>query len=387
MTICYDLWDTKADCQEKGDNLRDCLPILNKIFKDENGFTHYLFSKAMFHNSKYEIPEDDYILFKKFLNGGSREYPSDGHIPTDVAANEAKEILVRIAMIAGDKKHGYCKIARKELRKYGMFGLVRGTIKLYLGQYTTRDWRRKRFTDDIDFWIFNKNLLEYVLKEKGWVKNKTTKEFEKQIKWYNSKTKQNEKSTLIASNDLEQILDFGNCSYLEGSRLKDIIKKKLQRGHDVDLSDIINVAIVNNKEKGEMNKDWIEAWNAFEEAVNLRGKRTTSNLINLCRLSYGIADYLERVCNAISRYSSSILVEENISDEQILRVCKASSHHLNYNISLTPSTTRNRIYNNLTRQKIRKKRYTKNLRNFASRVLELLNSKYEYANVRFEIEL
>ncbi len=387
MTVCFDLWDTTADCKEKGDKRRDCFPIMSKVKEDKDGFTHYVFSKYLFHNPKYEIPKDDYVLFKKFLSGGSREYPSDGSTPVDIVASEAKIILDRIGAIANDNSHQLCQIARTQLKKNGMLGLVRGAAKLYFGFYTTRDWRRKRFTDDIDFWIYNKGLLEYVLKENGWEKNKRTKEFEKKINWLNFKTNQREKTILVASNDTVQALDFGAGSYLEGSSLKNIFKKKLKRGHDVDLSDIINVAIVNHNESSELNQEWVEAWQAFEEVVNLRGKRSTSNIINLCRVSYGIADYMERISETIVKHSNTILASENFSDEKIINVCKMSSHHLNVKTDYKPSLTRNRIYNNLTKQKRSKLKYAKNLRNFASKVLELLNSKYDYVKVRFEIEL
>ncbi|MHA1489246.1 MAG: hypothetical protein ACTSRI_06290 [Promethearchaeota archaeon] len=383
----FDLWDCKADKVYKGDNLREVTPILKKTRIDENGFTHYVFSKTIFHNPKFIIPDNDYELFKRFLDGGSREYPSDGNVPADVAANEANIILEKICEIASKSNHQVCKIARDELRKNGKLGLIRGTLKLYLGQYTTRDWRRKRFTDDIDFWIFHKGLLEYVLRECGWKKNTKTKEYEKVIIWFNFNTKKMEKTLLIASNDTNQVLDFGLGGYLEGSTLRDIFKKKLRRGHNVDLSDIINVAIVNNREGDDyFDKDWVDAWNAFEESANIRGMRSTSNLISLCRYSFGIADYLERVSMAIDKYKNTVLNKSEYSDKKIIRVCENSSHFLSNHLKLEPISTRNRIYHNLTKQKIRKLEYANNLRNFANKVLELLNTKFKQAKIIFEVE-
>ncbi|MFX1446493.1 MAG: hypothetical protein ACFFHV_24130, partial [Promethearchaeota archaeon] len=341
---------------------------------------------AMFFNPKYIVPDNDYELFEKFLDGGSREYPSDGNIPADVVASEANLVLDKIAEVANKSNHKYCQIARDELRKIGRNGLIRGTVKLYLGEYTTRDWRRKRFTDDIDFWIFNKNLLEYALKKTGWKKNSKTKEFEKTIKWYNYSNNKLETNIIIASNDTDQVLDFCNGCYLEGSTLKDIFKKKLKRGHDVDLSDIINVAIVNNRETGELNEDWINIWSAFEESANIRSSRITSNIINLCRLSYGIADYLERVGRVISKYRKLVLEESEYSDKKIVHLCKVSSHYLRQSSTFKPKITRNRIYSNLAKQQIKKQQYANNLRNFANRVLEILNSKYRHCRVGFEIE-
>ena len=382
----FDLWDDKADEVQKGDNLRDVTPILDKIKIDENGFTHYVFSKNMFHNPKFKIPDDDYELFERFLDGGSREYPSDGKLPTDIAATEAKAILDKISECAMNPNHNYCQTAREELSRSSKMNMVRGTIKLYLGDYTTRDWRRKRFTDDIDFWIFNKYLLEYALKECGWIKNKKTMEYEKVIKWYNFKTKKIESTLLIASNDVDQLLDFGSGSFLDGPTLKDIFKKKLQRGHNVDLSDIINVAIVNNTDDNYLNKDWVTAWSAIEESANTRSTRITSNIISLCRYSFWITDYLKRVSNVIGKYQYIVLENSKYSDKEILRVCRISSHHLHFNLSLEPNATRNRIFNNLTKQKIRKRQYSRNLREFAYKVLEILNSKYKNAKVIFEIE-
>ena len=382
----HGIWDLKADSVIKGDNLRDVSPILDKTKIDEGGFTHYVFSQEMFHNPKFTIPDDDYELFEKFLDGGSREYPSDGNIPADVVASEANIVLDKIAEIANKSNHKYCQIAREELRKNGRNGLVRGTVKLYLCEYTTRDWRRKRFTDDIDFWIFNKNLLEYALRKTGWNKNSKTREFEKTIKWYEYSTNKLETSVIITSNDTDQVLDFCNGCYLEGSALKDIFRKKLKRGHDVDLSDIINVAIVNNREVGELNEDWINAWSAFEESANIRSSRITSNIISLCRFSHGIADYLERIGRVIGKYNKLIFEESKYSDKKIIHVCKVSSHYLRQTSTFKPNITRNRIYSNLAKQKIKKQQYANNLRNFANKVLELLNSKYQHNKVIFEIE-
>ena len=382
----YGLWDVKADCVTQDDNLRDVSPVLDKTKIDENGFTHYVFSKTVFHNPKFTIPEDDYELFEKFLDGGSREYPSDGNIPTDICASEANLVLDKITELASKSDHKYCQIAREELRKNGRNGLIRGTIKLYLCDYTTRDWRRKRFTDDIDFWIFNKNLLEYTLRKTGWKKNSKTREFEKTIKWYDYSTNNLETCVIIASNDTNQVLDFCNGCYLEGSALKDIFKKKLKRGHDVDLSDIINVAIVNHKERGELHEDWINVWSAFEESANTRSSRITSNIISLCRFSHGIADYLERIGKVIGKYRKLVLEESKYSDRKIIHVCKVSSHYLSQSSTFKPKITRNRIYSNLAKQKTKKQEYANNLRNFANKVLYLLNSKYQHSEVMFEIE-
>ncbi|MFX1411617.1 MAG: hypothetical protein ACFFA6_14790, partial [Promethearchaeota archaeon] len=146
------IWDIKSDTVQKGDNLRDVSHLLEKARIDEHGFTHYFFSKIMFNNPWYVIPDNDLELFNKFIEGGSRAYPSDGNVPCDIVAKEARILLNKIIDLSQDSNSHHFEEARKALEK-GKNALVRGTMKLYLGKYTTRDWRRKRFTDDIDFWI------------------------------------------------------------------------------------------------------------------------------------------------------------------------------------------------------------------------------------------
>jgi hypothetical protein len=177
-----DIWDCNADEMIKGDNLRIINSITKDTYEDLDGFTHYVFSKKMFENSRYSIPSNDFKLFQKFIEGGSREYPSDGNIPTDIVATEARVILNEIVKISNNPNAPYHTDA-VETMKNGKFALLRGTVKLYLGKYTSRDWRRKRFTDDIDLWIYKIDLLEHVLETNGWIKNKITKEWEKTVYW------------------------------------------------------------------------------------------------------------------------------------------------------------------------------------------------------------
>ncbi|MHA1649794.1 MAG: hypothetical protein ACTSYB_06350 [Candidatus Helarchaeota archaeon] len=379
MTSSTIIWDTRADAIKEGDNLREILPF--KQYEDSSGFIHYVFTKEMFYNPRYIIPKDDFTLFYNFLRGGSREYPSDGNIPVDIVADEAKKVLNHIKKIAENPTHKFHASAKKILAK-GVNHLLRGTIKLYLGEYTTRDWRRKRSTDDIDFWISDNNLFEFVLSELYWVKNKKTKEWEKKVHWIDIWTGKLKQEILIASNDTVQGLDFGAGSHLEGPRLKDIIKKKIIRGHDVDLSDIINVAIVNNIPK---STDLTSPWAAFEECANMRHSRVNSNLISLCRYAHGIADYLQRVGESIQLYKDLVLHESFIPNKEINRICKLSSHWLK-KMQLSPTyITRERIYNNLLRQEQKKRFYSNTLRNFAYRVIDLLNSKIYEQNIIFEI--
>ncbi len=384
MSNMSDLWDFTGDSVKSGDCLRDVSPITKMVLKAKSGFIHYVFTSCMFVNPKYSIPLDDLQLFENLLIGGSRSYPSDGKIPVDIAASEAKIILDRIEEISNDPNHPYHKEALEalSLEKNGKHGMVRGTIKLYLDNYTAKDWKRKRFTDDIDFWIFNKKLFEFVLQENGWVKNKKTKEFEKSIKWYNFAANNEENGIIIASNDIEQKLDFGAGSYLEGSTLKDILKKKLKRGHEVDLSDIINVALKHSKENGELNKEWVDAWKAFEESANIRSTRITSNMISLCKYSYGVALHLKRVSKAINKYRKLIL---DLPLYQIIDIYKNSNQWLSKVKILEINRIRSKIYTELLEQEKQKKLYSKNLRDFASKVLYLLNLKYRDSNVIYLI--
>jgi len=379
------IWDIKADAVKKGDNLRDVSPLLDKTWKDISGFTHYYFSKATFNNPWYSIPEDDFELFENFIEGGSRAYPSDGSIPCDIIAEEARNILKKLEECSNDPNHHYCELARDAL-KHGKFSLVRGTLKLYLGKYTTRDWRRKRFTDDIDFWMFQVILLESTLRDCSFIKNKNTGEWEKTIEWENPNTKEFRHETLFAANNLNQLLDFGAGSYLEGSSLKEIFDKKIKRGHDVDLSDIINVAMVNNGIDGSHKEEWLEALSSFEQAANTRNIRTTSNLISLYRYSFAIADYLKRVSEAIKKHNNLIFDKSKYPDKMLKKLCRFSKHWENFLNINGPDETRKMLHEFYLEQAEKKLIHAENLTLFVNKILELLNSKYEYIKVTFDIE-
>ncbi|MFX1398899.1 MAG: hypothetical protein ACFFAS_17855 [Promethearchaeota archaeon] len=376
-----DIWDRTTDSTFKNDKNRDVTPF--KTWKDPEGFEHFLFSKQMFFNPKYVIPEDPYELFQKFLEGGSREYPSDGNLPADLAEFEANRALTLIEQISRNPSHKFYESACHELLKNDRLSLLRGTIKLYCGRYTTKDWRRKRFTDDIDFWVFDKCLLEHVLKELGFKKNRKTLEYEKMINWTNLDTGERESTILIASNDVDQLMDFGGGCYLEGSTIKDIFKKKLKRGHDVDLNDIINVMAENFGKTNDL-KD--KAWLAIEESANVRSSRVTANMLSLCRFSKGIADHFENVYNAIDTYYREVLDNQKYPDKLLLKIYRKSSHHLDYWFTLNERNTRSRIFNNLFKEKRMKLRHSQNLRIFSDKVLKLLNLKYRHLKIIFEVD-
>ncbi|UCC18153.1 MAG: hypothetical protein JSV62_08520 [Promethearchaeota archaeon] len=379
------IWDIKADAVQKGDKLRNVSPLHDKTGVDDNGFTHYVFSKLMFNNPWYKIPDNELELFNKYLEGGSRAYPSDGKIPCDIVATEARNILNKIVEISKNPQHTYYKDACEAIQD-GKNSLIRGTLKLYLGKYTSRDWRRKRFTDDLDFWVFKVHLLDHVLREMGWTKNKETGEFEKTVQWTNPDTGEVRHEALCAANNLNQLLDFGAGSYLEGTKLGEIFNKKLKRGHDVDLSDIMNVVLYNDGLIGRNRGEWNEAWVSFEAATNTRNSRITSNLISLCRYSLGTADYLERVSKAIDKYHERVLDKNEYSDEKLEKICRMSKHWIKYLEENGSDKTRNMIHEFLLEQMEEKLNQAYNLKSFTEKVLKLLNSKYEYLKIRFEIE-
>ena len=379
------IWDSKSDAIKEGDNLRDVSHLIEKTMKDEEGFIHYVFSKANFSNPWYTIPAADFKLFENFIEGGSRAYPSDGRIPCDIVAKEARKVLKKIELCSQDPNHHYCDAAREVLKK-GKFSSVRGTLKLYLGKYTTRDWRRKRFTDDIDFWMFHTNLLDSSLKQCSFLKNKETGEWEKTVEWKKFETKENRRETLFAANNLNQLLDFGAGSYLEGSSLKEIFDKKIKRGHDVDLSDIINVAMMNNGVDGIHKNEWLDTWSSFEQAANTRNTRTTSNLISICRYSLAIADHLEKVSEAIKKYKDLLLDKSKYPDEKIKSLCRISTHWEKFYDANGVDETRKMIHDFYDEQAEEKPFHAQNLRILAKNIIKLLNSKYEYLKVTFEIE-
>jgi hypothetical protein len=384
------IWDTRADTVKNGDNLRDVSPIIEKTIIDANGFTHYFFSKMMFKNPWYKIPLDEFELFKIYIDGGSRSYPSDGNIPCDIVAKEARIILNEIVKLSKDSKGKHFEEAKETLKK-GKYNLVRGTLKLYLGKYTTRDWRRKRFTDDIDFWIFKIHVLHHVLRRTGWTRNEKSREWEKKVQWVNPDTNKTTNQVLIAANDLDQLLDFGAGSYLEGTGLKNIFNKKIKRGHDVDLSDLINIAMVKGRDgkymgDSERKEEWVKAWEAFEEAANTRNSRITSNLISFCRLAMGVAEHLDRVANALIRYNDLIFNKNFIPDSEVARFCRTSIHWVKFLSDNGSDATRKLLHDFYHEQAELKPSHAKNLREFAERVLNLLNSKYKHLKVLFEIQ-
>ena len=101
------IWDLRTDAVQEGDKLRDVSPITHKTRIDENGYTHYLFKGQLFKTPSYRIPEDDFKLFRMFLDGEALIYPSDGDIPLDIVAVEAKKVLNYIVTCSLNKENNY----------------------------------------------------------------------------------------------------------------------------------------------------------------------------------------------------------------------------------------------------------------------------------------
>jgi hypothetical protein len=229
--------------------------------------------------------------------------------------------------------------------------------------------------------------LEAALYECGFTKNKETKEWEKRISWHNKKTGEVLQEVLYAANNINQILDFGSGSYLIGASLSDIVHKKIKRGHDVDLSDLINIAMLQDLEQLEFEDEWAEAWTAFEEEANSRNKRTISNMISLSRYAYAIADHLENLSDAIKQNHELIYDNKEYPDEKIQKICShVSIHWEKYYETHGPTDTREMIHEFLLEQQKERPELAKNLRVFAQKILNLINSKFSHQKIVFEVK-
>ena len=379
------IWDLKADTNQEGDKLRDVSPIDRKTRIDDNGYTHYRFSKQLFKTSSYIIPDNDFDLFNIFLDGEALIYPSDGEIPSDIVAAEIRKVLNYIVEVSENISSFYYEDANIAL-KNGKKSLVQGAMKLYLGNYTTSDWRRKRFTASINFFTFQVSLLDQALRQMEWGKNKETNQWEKILEWFDTNTSEARHETICTADNLNNLLDFVNENYFEGTNLREIFIKKLKRGFDVDLNDLINV-VLNSSELDKNHKDeWNNVWESFEATTNTRNSRITSNLISLCRYSLGIADHLERIGNALDKYHDKILDRNEYPDEALERICRSSINWKNYLEKNGSEATRNMLHEFIIEQRDDKPKHVINLRTFARNVLKLLNSKYEYLKMIFEVE-
>ncbi|GAH36016.1 unnamed protein product, partial [marine sediment metagenome] len=152
-----------------------------------------------------------------------------------------------------------------------------------------------------------------------------------------------------------------------------------------------NIAMIKGKDidnNGDKNREeeWIKTWTAFEEAANTRSSRITSNLISLCRFSMGIADYSERVSLAIKKFNDIIFDKLKYPNSQVKKICRTSIHWVKFFSENGPDATREMFHDFFHQQAEEKPIHVENLRNFAQKLLELLNSKYKYLKIIFEIE-
>jgi hypothetical protein len=219
-----------------------------------------------------------------------------------------------------------------------------------------------------------------------WVKNKETNNWEKRLQWFDTETSEKAHDAICMATNLNQLLDFVAENYFEGTNLRDIFIKNLKQGFDVDLSDIINVVLYYNGLNKNYKDEWEVVWESFEVTTNTRNTRITSNIISLCRYSLGIADHLERVSIALATYHDKIFDKKENPDESLRRICRTSIHWIEYLDKNGADATRNMLHEFLLKQKDEKLIHSKNLRSFTENVLNLLNSKYKYLKIIFEIQ-
>jgi hypothetical protein len=73
-------------------------------------------------------------------------------------------------------------------------------------------------------------------------------------------------------------------------------------------------------------------------------------------------------------------------DGSLNAICRASVQWIAYLGSYGPDATRMVIHDFLSKQAKEKIEYSKNLRSFTKKLIDLLNSKYQYLKIIFEIE-
>ncbi len=95
---------------------------------------------------------------------------------------------------------------------------------------------------------------------------------------------------------------------------------------------------------------------------------------------------MDRVSNAIDKYHKKILDENEYPDESIEKISKMSIHWMKFLEENGPRDTRNMIHEFLLEQIAEKRQQANNLKRFTEKILSLLNSKYEYVKIKFEIE-
>jgi hypothetical protein len=89
---------------------------------------------------------------------------------------------------------------------------------------------------------------------------------------------------------------------------------------------------------------------------------------------------------SIKKYHNLILDENIYPNKTLNRICRTSIHWKKYLKQKGPLETRKMILEYLKEQIDEKLTHSINLKKFAINILNLLNSKYAYQNIVFEIE-
>jgi hypothetical protein len=109
-------------------------------------------------------------------------------------------------------------------------------------------------------------------------------------------------------------------------------------------------------------------------------------MISLVQYALAIADHLERTANSLKKYNDLIFDKEKYPDEKIENICRTSIHWIEYLEKYGFDETRKMIHDFYHEEAEEKPPHAQNLKSFAFKILDLLNSKYQYLKVKFEIE-
>ncbi|MBN2151862.1 MAG: hypothetical protein JW839_10475 [Candidatus Lokiarchaeota archaeon] len=373
--------------------------IVPEAVTKEGDFIVYHFPWKMFKNPRYTIPRGGLDLFHAFINGGSRSYSSDGQVPAILAAIEAQAAIQAVRDIAADKEHPFYTLARAAVAKGKAqvedWEVVRGTIGLMLGSWMPDDWQKKRYTDDIDFYweAMDGELFAHVLRKLGWTTSDRTPGnssiWKKTIPSFPG-------IPLECTNDTVIGKEFGGVGpAVEGPGLKGIVKKKLDRCHEVDISDVINVAIA-----GHLNIDEDEPrhpWRAVMEILNRISADDCAHLILVCQYAFSIVQYYRDVGQALETHTPGFLSKKVFSDEEIKGIYMkqtpvvaggGQSYFWEPFIRGSASTVtemRRELYNYFTREGWKRILNGSRLNTFAHALNWSMNRRYRRQRVRFVI--
>ncbi len=384
---------TCTDMVIRGDQKREVLP--SKI-TFENGFTIYHFTWKTFSNPRYQTPAESDALFRGFIIGGSRAYSSDGQIPAIRATIEARNIIQEVRDIANDKEHPFHQKAKKAVvNGYAQIeddSVVRGTVGLMLGKWMPKDWQKKRFTDDIDFFwdAMDSDLWCYVLKKLGW---KTDDKTPGVWSVWKKMVPEAPGMPLECSNDTTLGKEFGGVdATLEGPGLKQILKFKFYRCHDVDISDIINVALM-----GLLNIDEDEAdhpWRAVMETLWRASSVDVAHVITICRYAYAVAEHIQNVSHVLKKHVQDFFVPKIFPDEEIkiiygmqTPVIPGKTHYYWEPFEAGTATDvkemRKELYRFFREEAQRRMFYSSRLRSFAHTLVWALNWRFKPSKVKY----